>query len=540
MTDTPKLNAAFYGRYSAGPNQTESSIEGQRRECYARAKSQNAVIRRDYIDRHISGQTDQRPQFQQLMKDVKKGLYNVVYVYTIDRFSRNKFDIAKYKNEMRKAGCRLISAKEYVPAGPEGIILESVLEGMAEYYSKELSRKVSRGIYESALKHQHIGGIVPFGFILTKSKKYKPDPVKAPIVREIYERYVKGEPAVDICSSLNGRGITTSLDKKFNKSSLNRILSNPKYIGTYTYKRAYLDEVTQEQKTEVIEFKNVIEPIISEELFIKAGQRMERNKHTSKRKKDKPNVEFLLSGKLFCGKCKAPMTGDSGTSRTGNTYYYYTCANKKSKRGKDACRTKSYPKEKLEEFIIKFTRDDILSNDMLEFISENIILLQGDQKDDMQIRLMQQQLKDVENKIANIMTAIENGIFTETTKGRLESLEEAKRNLEYNIQVERFKNNAPAESKEKIIYFLEQFKKGNMKDIDCQRLIINTLIDTIIIDDENDLGIVAYRYNDDNNGIREFALKNTFDVFECVSNGGRYKTRTYDPLLVRETLYQLS
>lgn len=519
MSDTPKLNAAFYGRYSAGPNQSESSIEGQRRECYARAKSQNTIIRKDYIDRHISGQTDQRPQFQQLMKDVKKGLYNIVYVYTIDRFSRNKFDIAKYKNEMRKAGCRLISAKEYVPAGPEGIILESVLEGMAEYYSKELSRKVSRGIYESALKHQHIGGTVPFGFVL-ENKKYKPDPIKAPIVREIFERYVSGEPAVDICSNLNNRGIATSVGQKFNKSSLNRILSNTKYIGTYTYKRAYIDEITQEKKKELIEFKNVIEPIVSEELFIKAGQRMEQNKHTSKRKKDKPAVEFLLSGKLFCGKCKAPMTGDSGTGKSGNTYYYYTCANKKSKRGKDACRSKSYPKEKLEEFIVKFTRDDILSPEILDWLSENIIQLQSNQKDDMQIRLMLQQKKDVENKIANIMTAIENGIFTETTKDRLENLEEAKRNLEYNIQVEKIKNNAPAESKDSIIYYLEQFRKNDIKDIDSQRLIINTLIDTIIIDEENDKGIVAYRYNDDNNGTREFSIKNTFDVFECVSYGG--------------------
>ena len=520
MSDTPKLNAAFYGRYSAGPNQTESSIEGQRRECYARAKSQNAVIRKDYIDRHISGQTDQRPQFQQLMKDIKKGLYNVVYVYTIDRFSRNKYDIAKYKNEMRKAGCRLISAKEYVPAGPEGIILESVLEGMAEYYSKELSRKVSRGIYESALKHRHIGGTVPFGFVLTKDKKYKPDPVKASIVREIYERYVSGEPAVDICSNLNSRGITTSLDKKFNKSSLNRILSNPKYIGTYTYKRAYLDEVTQEKKTELLEFKNVIEPIISEELFIKAGQRMERNKHTSKRSKDKPAVEFLLSGKLFCGKCKAPMTGDSAVNKSGNTYYYYTCANKKSKRGKEKCRSKSFPKDKLEEFIVQFTRDDILSPEMIDFLSEKIVALQGDQKDDVQIRIMQQQKKDIENKIANIMSAIENGIFTETTKGRLESLEEAKRNLDYNIQLEKFKNEAPVETKDGVIFYLEQFKKGDIKNIDHQRQIINSFIDTIIIDEENDRGIIAYRYTDEGNGTREFSIKNTFEVFECVFYGG--------------------
>lgn len=150
---------------------------------------------------------------------------------------------------------------------------------------------------------------------------------------------------------------------------------------------------------ELLEFKNVVEPIISEELFMKAGQRMEQNKHTSKHKKDKPAVEFLLSGKLFCGKCKAPMTGDSWTSKSGNTYYYYTRANKKSKRGKEACRSKSYPKEKIEEFIVKFTRDDILTSEVLDYLSENIMLLQNDQKDDTQIRLMLQQKKILKIKL---------------------------------------------------------------------------------------------------------------------------------------------
>ncbi len=516
MTDTPKLNAAFYGRYSDGPNQSESSIEGQRRECYARAKSQNAVIRKDYIDRHISGQTDQRPQFQQLMKDAKKGLYNIIYVYTIDRFSRNKYDIARYKNELRKAGCRLISAKEYIPAGPEGIILESVLEGMAEYYSKELGRKVSRGIFESASKYQFIGGTLPFGFKI-ENKKYMPDPINAPIVREIYERYANGEPAVDICKSLNGRGIKTSKGGSFNRTSLNRILTNPRYIGTYQYKRSYTDEITQQKKTEIIEYKNAIEPIVSKELFMKAGKRMELNKHTTKRSKDKKKAEFLLSGKLFCGKCHAPITGDSATNRTGNTYYYYTCANKKSKRGSEKCKSRSYPKEQLETFITKFTHKEILNDNTIDWLSNEIIKWQTELKDDVQLNNMFKQKKEIEAKIGNIITAIENGIYTETTKNRLESLEAAKRDIEYNIQLEKFKNEAPVESKESVIYYLEKFKNGDINNIDHQRQLINTFVDTIILDDEKDLGIIAFRYSDEANGTREFSIKNTLDMCSNVS-----------------------
>ena len=522
-TKTATYNAAFYGRYSDGPDQSESSITGQRWECYAKAKAQNAIIRKEYIDRHISGTTDKRPAFLELMKDAKKGLFDIIYVYTIDRFSRNKYDIAKYRNDLKRAGVKLISAKEFIPAGPEGIILESVLEGMAEYYSKELSRKVSRGIYESALNYNHIGGVVPFGFTLS-DRKYVPHPINAPIVREIFERYAGGEPAVDICKSLNSRGILTAMGNLFKKNSLRAMLQNRKYIGTYSFHRKYLDDVTQQEKTEFLEFKNVIQPIVSEELFIKAGKRMELNKRTSKRSKEKQNVEFLLTGKLFCGKCESPYAGDSGTSHTGQTYYYYTCSNKKSKKGKKPCRSKSYPKEKLEQFITYVTKKDVLDEDVIQFITEKVMQLQNEKQDNITLLSLQQNKKDVERKISNIIKAIENGIFTDTTKEQLETLEQSKKDIEYNITVEQFKSEAPDITKDELIFYLNQFKEGAVNDIDCQRQIIDTFIDSIIIND--DVIIVAYRYSDENNGIREYPIKNTFDRFECDELFGDGGSRT--------------
>lgn len=517
MNEFKQYNAAFYGRYSAGPDQNESSINGQRRECYAKAKSQNAVIRKEYIDRHISGTTDNRPAFLELMKDAKKGLYDIIYVYTIDRFSRNKYDIAKYKNELRKAGVRLISAKEFIPAGPEGIILESVLEGMAEYYSKELSRKVSRGMYESAINYKHIGGVVPFGFEL-ENQKYKPHPINAPIVREIFERYAAGEQAADICKNLNSRGIVTALGQKFKRSSLTKILKNKKYIGIYEYKHKYLDELTQQIKTEILTFKDAIEPIVTEEIFIKAGKRMELNKRISKRSKDKENVEFLLTGKIFCGICESTMTGDSGTSSTGATYYYYTCSNKKSRNKTKPCKSKSFPKEKLEQFVVHTTKYEVLTDEFIKFISDNTVKLQNKTKDQSIIQSLLHNKKEIENKISNILTAIENGIYTATTKERLESLEKAQKEIEYNIEVENFKKDAPAVDIEKLVFYLEHFKNGNVGEIDYQRQVINDFIDSIIITEDSI--IIAYKYSDANNGTVEKSIKNTFDKFECVLYGG--------------------
>jgi len=518
MDDKPIYRAAFYGRYSPGPDQTEASITGQRRECYAKAKSQNAVIIKEYVDRHLTGKNDKRPAFLELIKDVKKGLYDIVYVYTIDRFSRNKFDIARYKNELKKAGARLISAKEYIPAGPEGIILESVLEGMAEYYSEELSRKVGRGMYDAALQYHHTGGVTPFGLQVV-DKKYVPHPVNAPIVREIFERYAAGEAAIDICNDLNNRGVVTSLGGKFKRTSLTKLLTNPKYIGTYTFNHTYLDEVTQQKQVEVLEYKNVIEPIITEELFLKAGKRMELNKRASKPRKNKENVEFLLSGKLLCGLCDSLMTGDSGTSKSGQIYYYYTCSNKKNRKSAKPCRAKSYPKEKLEHFITKVTKEDVLTEKVIEFLTKNAAILQEDRKDNVFILTLQQNKKDIESKIENILKAIESGIFTESTKERLETLEQSKRELDFRIRAEKFKNDAPDLTKEAIIYYLEDLKNGNMLDPNFQRQIIDTFVNCIIINEETDKILIGYNYFGEND-THELSIKNTLDMFESDYNGG--------------------
>lgn len=513
--NTQQYRAAFYGRYSPGPDQSENSIIGQRRECYAKAKFQNAIILKEYIDRHLTGTNDKRPAFLEMMKDVKKGLFDIIYVYTLDRFSRNKYDMAKHKNELKKHNTRLISAKEYIPNGPEGIILESVLEGMAEYYSKELSRKVSRGMYDSAMKFNHIGGTVPFGFKIV-NKKYVPNPEFIPIIIEIFERYIAGEPAVNICKDLNTRGIKTSKGNEFNKHSITKILNNKKYIGTYSYKHKTLDDITQKEKIEIIEFKNAIEPIITEEMFIKAGERMNKNKRTYQHKpnpKELP-IEFFLTGKLYCGLCNDSYVGDSCRNKTGNKYYYYSCVSKRSKNKK--CKSKSWPKDKLEQFVVSVTKENILTPDIITFISQKVEELQNNTQDNIKLKQLQKSLKDIENKIQNIITAIENGIYTTTTKERLEYLEQAKQNIKDDLLIEKFKMDAPKTEIDKIIFYLETFKKGKLSDDKFLKQIINTFIECIIIYDDSI--VISYRYC--NNSTFEYKIRNTSEVFECVPYGG--------------------
>ena len=164
------MKAVIYARYSC-ERQTEQSIEGQLRECNDFASQQGITIIGNYIDRAVSGKYDNRDQFQRMIRDSAKGRFEAVIVYKTDRFARNRYDSAMYKAKLKKNGVKVLYAKEHIPEGPEGIILESMLEGMAEYYSAELSQKVIRGMHETAMKCQSTGGNIPLGYKVGYEKK---------------------------------------------------------------------------------------------------------------------------------------------------------------------------------------------------------------------------------------------------------------------------------------------------------------------------------------------------------------------------------
>ena len=202
------MNGVIYARYSSD-NQREESIEGQLRECKEYAARNEITIIRTYIDRAFSAKTDNRPQFQQMIHDSNSHLFDTVLVWKLDRFSRNRYDSAYYKRILKNNKVHIISVTEPISSTPEGIMLESLLEGMAEYYSAELAEKVARGLKENALKAKFNGGPVPLGYRIDENQHYQIDPVMAPIVQEAFRRYADGEGMKALCEELNRRGIRT-------------------------------------------------------------------------------------------------------------------------------------------------------------------------------------------------------------------------------------------------------------------------------------------------------------------------------------------
>ena len=200
------MKAVIYARFSS-EKQNEASIEGQLRECIDYANFNNIEIIGNYIDRAQSAKTDHRPEFQRMIKDSYKHAFNCIIVWKLDRFARNRYDSAYYKNVLKKNGVRVISAKESISQGADGILLESILEGYAEYYSAELSEKVKRGMTENALKAKSNGVRPPFGYYVDDTDHYQIDETISPIIKEIFNLYVDGVKVTEIVDKLKERGV---------------------------------------------------------------------------------------------------------------------------------------------------------------------------------------------------------------------------------------------------------------------------------------------------------------------------------------------
>lgn len=225
------MKAVIYARYSSD-NQREASIEGQIRECTAFAEKNGITVLRHYIDRAISAKTDNRPEFQNMIKDSNKKLFDMIIVWKLDRFARNRYDSARYKAQLKKNGVKVVSATEVISDGAEGIILESMLEGFAEYYSVDLSEKVVRGMTDNALKCMFNGGTLPMGYVIDAEQHFQIDPVTAPYILDAFKQYDEGATMTQIRDWLNEQGMKNTRGNPLTYNSVQHLLFSG-YCGAY-------------------------------------------------------------------------------------------------------------------------------------------------------------------------------------------------------------------------------------------------------------------------------------------------------------------
>lgn len=467
-------NVVIYARYSSH-NQTECSIEGQIEECKRYAELNDYNVINTYIDRAKSGTKDNREEFLKMIEDSKKKEFKYIIVYQLDRFARNRYDSAIYKKELKTRDIRVLSSRENITEDASGVLMESMLEGMAEYYSLELGQKVKRGMNYNGENFYYNGGTVPLGFKLQEitiniensikpiiKKKYILDNEKASIVQKIFEMYANGSKMVEIISTLNSLGVKTAYNKSFNKSSIRRILENKKYIGTYTYNG--------------IETSDAIPRIVSDELFNRVQMELVKNGLAPSRNRAKN--EYLLTGKLYCGDCKEKMTGTSGTSKTKELHTYYICKNSKAHKN---CTKKRIKKDYLEDLVVLFAKKT-LTNENIDKIAKKIVDIANNEQNNQVLKTINKNIKENEKKKNNLLQAIaecEDAIVRKTLFDEIAKL----------TQLDTIYNNALIEEKSKhlqlnykeVKYFLTRIKNNNINDFKYKKMLINILINKVYI-----------------------------------------------------------
>lgn len=455
------MNVVIYARFSSH-SQTEQSIEGQLKVCYEYAKQYDFTVVGEYIDRAISGTTDNRPQFRKMIEDSAKHQFDGVLVYQLDRFARNRYDSATNKAKLKKNGVRVISAKENITDDASGVLMEAVLEGMAEYYSAELSQKVRRGMAINAEKCLSTGRLPPFGYKVV-DKKYVIDSEKAPYVKKIFEMYAEGCQMKIIAEYLNARQIMTTAGKPFGRTSLYPILSNKRYTGYYIFQG--------------VEVKDGMPRIISDELYQEAQRKLVANKRAPARSKAKE--EYILTTKLFCGECKEPMVGYSGTSRNGDIYNYYICMGRKNK----SCHKEYVSKCAIEDYVIKQCRS-YLTDTVITTIVDQLNNYMESINNDAELKHLQKLLNDNHRKTNNLLSAIsecDNELARKALYTQLPILSQQQQNIEQQIAIEQIK--MPSFDKDAIIFFLMSLRDGDINSKKYRKLLISVLVNRIYLYD---------------------------------------------------------
>jgi len=428
--------AVIYARYSSD-SQSEQSIEGQLRVCEEYAERNNIIILDTYIDRAMTGTNDNRPDFQRMIKDSAKKEWDFVIVYKLDRFSRNKYETAKNKKALKDNGVKLLSAMENIPDTPEGIILESLLEGMAEYYSAELAQKVKRGMHETRLKGNFQGGTLPYGYKLN-GRKIEIDEDKAENVRFVFEQYSLGVYVRQIINELTLKGIMNK-NKPFATNTIYGILQRELYTGRYI-------------KDNQI-YGNMFPRIIDDDVFEKVRNKRKVN-HYGKRS---IKTTYLLKNKLICGYCGKPISAESGTTKNGKKINYYKCIGIKKYR--NGCIKETVRQEILEDFILNAVTTELAKPKTIDTIVQYLIKEQETPNNNSNLNMLIKGKKQAEITLNNIMLAVEQGVVNKTTNKRMKDLEEQIEKIERDMLIERSKTNIKTTKENIEKFYTEALKK---------------------------------------------------------------------------------
>lgn len=455
--------AVAYARYSSA-GQRDVSIEQQLRDIRAFAEREGYHIIHEYADHARSGYTNvaARTEFQAMIASAASGSFDTVLCWKVDRFGRSREDSAIYKGQLSRLGVSVVYVMEPIPEGAAGVLTEGMLEAIAEWYSRNLSENVRRGMYDNARKCIYNGALI-YGYTGVRNQRYQINEEQAAVVRQVFQLYISGYSIAEICRILNDAGQRTESGRLFRINKIYNILNQQRYLGIYIHND--------------IRIPGGMPAIIDQDTWEKA----QHMKHKSGRHYQDSPVEFYLTGKAFCGHCGKPLVGDSGTSKTGTTYYYYSCQSHKRRAG---CDKKPVRKDALEDRVFNFLLDSVLSGPNIEKIADAILEAQKQRSSASPLRAMESELANTERKISNTNRAIAEGIFSSSTIEMLHSLEETAASLRLSIESRRYAEGQLLD-RDRIIFFLTQFSSLDRNNTEDRRFLINTFLNAVYVYDDH-------------------------------------------------------
>ena len=454
----------LYGRYSSH-NQKDISVEQQFEKGYELAAEYGIRIIDTYADRAVSGRTDKRHDFQRMMTEAAKGKFRYVIAWKSNRMGRNMLEALINEARLQDLGVRVLYVEEDFDDTAAGRFAARSMMNVNQFYSENMAEDIKRGLYDNAANCMVANGHLPYGYKADETLHYAIDEPKAAVIREIFTRVSCGEAFVDIMASLNARGIKTSYGRPWGRSSFQKILSNERYRGIYIY-----GDVRKE---------GGIPRIISDELYFKVQEVITTKKNPQGR--HRVNGDYLLTGKLFCGHCKSPMTGISGTSRSGNLHYYYVCQKRRTEK---TCEKKNLRRDDIELQVAKAIKRRTLDDDTINWIADSVVEYSQHQESASGIGLLEDQLKDTQRSIKNLMAAIEQGIITPTTKARLMELEKEQSDIDRKITMA--KADIIPVNRDQLVGWLKKLQAGDVHDKKYQAELFDTFLIAVYVYDNPD------------------------------------------------------
>lgn len=503
------LVAAIYARYSSHA-QNDASIEQQIDECQEYARQHGYKIVGVYADRAMSGRSDRRPEFQKMMRAAEKREFQIVLAYKSNRISRNMLHALSYEDKLAQHGVNVVYCKEEFGNNAAGRFALRTMMNVNQFYSENMAEDIMRGLMDNACQCK-VNGSLPLGYKRGTDGRYEIDEQTAPIVQEVFRRIANGELKASIADDLNKRQIRTGTGGAWNKGSFHSLLANERYTGIYIYRD--------------VRIPGGIPAIIDRELFEAAREREETMKTTIKSRRRRDDMEYLLTGKLFCGYCLEPMVGSSGTGKMGKMYYYYRCKNNAEKH---TCQKKPVRKDAIEQLVVSSLKACITKPENIDWMTDLVMKYRSKIIAESDIGYLEDKLKENKTAIKNVMKAIEMGVVTETTKARLQELEAEQKEVLSSLLAE--KRSIPDVTRDHVQFFFESFRNGDVNSMKYQKTLIKHFLRAVYLYDDHIK--ITFDYDDSDTGVEipietdADSAENNEDTSVLIDSLGVYQRRS--------------